>query len=556
MKKILWMLIANLNNNEIHTVIPTVAWIAKENGVEFECYLECKRTGELFAKTGSTVISGHHFQQFNYLNNIYDVKYIYFGKETYIFKSTVKLFEKEVIADTEDADTLYNVLLGDKYNNYTKKTYGSLKNTEKDFSPYIYPDIYFNRYLAYSDESYKDENCADTYFEMTTAIAEKYADKAKGVAFGDPDAILSMLPLLCREEKIALYGETEFVPDDKVIFSQYTEMKSSANHITAKIAHQTGNLVLVGRQTSDGDLFEWAKEGVCIQIMDPNRPAFPIVKNTIHKWSQTKKDIYSCEPSDDELKEYAKSGKTLASIIVHSGEMAHNEAMIHFIDYVNYTGIKFGIAVHSARYETCPQFWELIQIPVENGGVLGHIEPVLHSGGMGIMAEINCPPDYIKKHIQTSLARIKKIAPQCCPKGYYAFCDTDLKTMTFKNENIYKAIYHCGLEYVISSVTPGKNRTVFQLSDFSVINQSECRVETGSPFLRIADIDVIKKEHDFSKPGWIIGTVDAPVVAFPSYIWSKGNQFDELAKFIVQNETIIPATPHTIYRYSKILERL
>lgn len=547
------MLIAPADCRDLHTVIPAVAWIAKEQGVLFECYLECERNGDLFAKTGSTVISGHHFQQFNYLNNLYDVQYIFYGGPTYIFRSTIVLFGKEILAETEDADTLYRLLLGDSYDLYTAKVYGNLICGEKDYTPYIYPDIYFNRYLAYTDLTFADPFCDEDYCRTTSAIALQYADRAKGAAFGDPDAIRSMLPLLCREERVSLYGEIQYVPDDQVVFSQYAEMISSANHLTAQIAHKTGNLVLIGRQTGDGDLFEWSKQGVCMQIIDPNRPAFPAVKEMTHKWTDFPKTVYDAEPTDEELRQYAEEGKTLATVIVHSGEVAHNEAMIHFIDYVNYSGIKFGLGVHSARYETSPQFWELIQIPRENGGVLGYVEPVLHSGGMGVMAEINCPAEYLKKHMETSLARIREIAPGCCPKGYYAFCDTDLKTKTAIRPELFEVMRNCGLEYAITNITPGSNRTVFSLGEFAVLNQSESSLVPWSPFIRVPELERIKTEHDFSKPGWIIGTLDAPVVAFPSYIWKSGNVFDQVAKYYTENENIIPATPHTIYRYSKIL---
>ena len=554
----MWMLLVRADNNDLPFILPTVAWIADKRGVMFECYLECERNGSLFAASGSTVIGGSHHQQFNYLNLVYDVKYIRYG-ETYVFDSSIERFGLESIASVNTPDDLYRKLLNEtEYVAANRKIYGRLRCDGKNFEPYIYPEIYFERLLAYHSDDFVDNMTCASYCEFTSKIAEQYGQYAAGAAFGDPDAVRSMLPLLCREKRIALYGEVNQVPSDKVVYSQYTEMVSSANEKTAILACETGNLTLVGRQTGDGDLFAWSKHGVCIQIMDPNRPAFMSVNKVDHVWKKPQTTIYECEPDDEQLRRYAKENKILASIIIHSGEMAHNEAMLNFIDFVNYSGMKFGIGVHAARYETCPQLWELIQTPRENGGALGYIEPLLHSGGMGILAESNCPPELLQKHIRYALDKIKRISPDNLPVGYYCFCDTDLPTLSTVNRDSFDAIAGCGLEYIISSALPGENQIIWENHGCMALNQTVCDKHTASPFLRIKSADEVAKAlHDHVKrPGWMIGALDAPVVAFQPYIWSEGYKLKKLCDFMVKSPDIIPALPHTVARYAKLLREM
>jgi len=558
MKPILWMFITNLRKPDIAYVIPSVAWIAEQNGAAFECYTECKRDGMLFAETGSTVIGGHHFQSFNYLNCVFDVKYILYG-ETSVFNSSIRVFGNEILCETDDAETLYRTLLGADFDSCPQWKLGDCKQNGKLFSPYLYPLIYFDRKLGFYDPDAPDTltETDDTFASFTMRIANRFVSQAKGVAFGDPYAILSMLPLLCREKRIAVYGETEPLPECKVQFSGYTERKSRLYREIAALTEKTGNRVLVGRQTGDGDLFEWAKYGVCLQIMDPNRPAFPIVKTIPHPWSMDADHhtIYDAEPDDDTLNRYADEGKILATVMVHSGEMAHNEAMIHLMDLIHSTGMHFGFGVHAARYETCPQFWELLHTKVEAGGCRGFAEPVLHSGGLGVMAEINCPPDALYSQVTTAMDKIRAITTEAAPRGYYAFCDTDLDTLQTVPAPLYDKLADAGLEYVVSSAKPGKNKILYEHDGLAVLNQT-CRAQCGtSPFVRICTVQDVHEHAILSSPGWLIGTIDAPVVSFSPYIWNQGSEFMKIVRFITQTPYIVSATPHTISRYAKLLRK-
>lgn len=593
----LWLLISHLERPDVHLAIPTVAWIARKAGVEFECYLESERSGRLFARTGSTVLGGRHHQQFNYLNAAFDVEVILLGP-TSVFRSSIDAFGTPLLTETDSLIDLYEILLAEAGLDDAdhRLLFGPVDPVEGkagpiEIGPYLFPDIFYREALAFPASSLdeaadlaterpleavhqlflsltqKKEVLSafpqadqidavreeDTIGTVTLRIAERWKHRAEGVAFGDPPAILSQLSSLCRESRIAVYAPKEKLNPSDVVYSAYTEETSAISDDVVRLAEEVGNRVLVGRQTGDGDLFAWSKSGVCLQIMDPNRPPFPVVKTVAHRWAEPERDLFDLEPDDAQLRRYAEEGKLLSTLLWHSGEMAHNEAMVNLLDLVSYTGVKMGIGVHAARYETCPQLWEMLNVPRERGGVQGLIEPLLHSGGMGVLAEVGCPPHLLQEHCEEAMSRIRALAGEgSAPRGYYAFMDTDLPTRSVINEEGYEAIEASGLEYVVSSVSPGRNRIIWETDRCVVFNQS-CRViHSASPFVRITTLEDIVETGNRDGPGWLIGTLDAPVIAFDPYIWRHGSRFMRIVDWLKSDE-VVNVTPRTIARYARIL---
>jgi hypothetical protein len=393
----------------------------------------------------------------------------------------------------------------------------------------------------------------DDYASITRRIASRWRDRARGVAFGDPDAIRAQVPWHCRAGRVALYAPRNRIAPGEVRYSAYTEETSPVARDVAELAEATGDRVVVGRQTGDGDILEWSKRGVCIQIVDPNRPVFPVVDQVAHRWAGDADPVWDDEPDDGQLRAWIDAGAVLTTLVWHSGEVAHNEAMVNLLDLAATTGLKMGIGVHAARYETCPQAWELLSVPVERGGARGLVEPVLHSGGMGVLAEITCPADALREHCANALARIAaRAGPAATPKGYYAFLDTDLGQMTAVRGEVYRAVADAGLEYVVSSAAPGRNRAV-HLSDELVAYNQSCRVVHGaSPFVRITTADDLNTASP-SRPGWLVAALDAPVIAFGPYIWRHGSRFMAIVDRITAGRGTVNVTPRVVARYARML---
>ena len=596
-KEKLWLMISSLEREDIHLAVATIAWIADKAGVKFENYLEAQRDGKLFARTGSTVLGGFHHQQFNYLNSVFDVEYLILG-EAPLFRSSIQVFNNVVIVETGSLTELYNAALEKaKVKQIEGVLFGptgksKINDKELEIGPYLYADIYNKQTLAFPVASLGDSSqnsvkatvgrkeffflsdqekrkvlakypdakeidgytSNDDYGTITLRIARRWKSKAKGVAFADPSAILSQIPKLCREKRVAVYAPTKQIKPSEIVFNSYQEAFSDIVAETAVLAKETGNLVMVGRQTTDGDLIEWDKDGVCLQIMDPNRPAFPAVETVPHIWTKVGGTLYDEEPDDDQLRKFAKEGKILNSLFWHSGEMAHNEAMINLFDLISFTGVKFGVGAHAARYETAPQLWEMINTPRSRGGVRGYVEPVLYSGGMGIMAEINCPPSILTKHCNDSLASIRNLAgDEAAPKGHHAFLDSDLPSFTEYNVDLFKAIEKSGLDYAVTTAMPGRNKILYQSGNFVVINQTPRHFYGGSPFVRIRTLDEFSAGPTTS-PGWLLATIDSPVHSFTQYIWKNGQDVMKLVEYMTRGGRSVNVLPHTIARYARILK--
>ena len=152
-KKKMLMFISQLEMAEVSVIIPTLSWVAEQAGMVFEAYLGSERDGLLFAKTGSTVLGGNHFQQFNYLNAYYDIYYFVYGTIS-LFDSSIQAFSKNVIVRAESIREFYCgvqdyfglkeekiVLFGTEYINDG--------TTSREFFPYFYPEVLFQQAWGY-----------------------------------------------------------------------------------------------------------------------------------------------------------------------------------------------------------------------------------------------------------------------------------------------------------------------------------------------------------------------------------------------------------------------
>jgi len=557
---VLWLLLSRLDRADLPLAVPTLAWVAEAAGARLEMYAEAERDGRLFARTGSTVLGGHHHQQFNYLCGRFDVRVLKLGP-TRVFDSSVAAFGLPVIAATDALVELYRAALAEAGVSEPPPVLTPPPDPA-DIAPYLFPEIFHRRALAVPDDMADRfdagrveaiELVGDDIGTATLETARRWADEAEQVAFGDPPAILAQLADHCRQRRVAVWAPVQRIADRDAEVSAYAEQTSPIADAAAELAERVGNRVLVGRQTGDGDIFQWSKRGVCIQIIDPNRPAFPAVAGAPHRWTADD-DGTADEPSDAQLQQWIDERRLLATLVWHSGEVAHNEAMLQLFDLACWAGVKMGVAVHAQRYETCPQMWELLATPRDAGGVAGLIEPVLHAGGLGVLAECHCPPDRLVEHCTNALDRIRAIAGDAgTPSGYYAFMDVDRRTLRRVQPPIYRAIAQAGLRYVVSSAEPGRNRVVHTTDGCIAINQSPRVVCPASPFVRMTTVEDAVFNTPRMHPGWFIGTLDAPVIAFNPYIWREGSRFMRIVEWLTGSEQVVNVTPRVVARYARLL---
>jgi len=590
MNKDLWLFVSSHDRADLPYVVPTIAWMAKELGALFETYLESPRDGRLFAEAGSTVLGGHHHQQFNYLCARFNVVILELG-ETQVFTSSREALGLKTIARAETAESLYAQVVkkfpavrpkGVFYGPESPVQFGG---KEVAIQYYLFPEIYHRHALGYvaagsgapstrplpnlpAWSAFISPNAGhlgkrvivvdrlrqrDSWKTVTERLAKRWKQKSRGVVFGDAAAVMSQMASHCRHDRIAVYSPQAAIKPRETRASCYAESVSPCADFAAELAIELGNPVIHGRQTGDGDIFAWSKHGVGIQIVDPNRPAFPVVSEVPHRW--TAPGSTDAEVSDSQLAAWADEGRVLSTLIVHSGEVAHNEAMLALVEMVGWNHLKMGIGVHAQRYETCPQLWELIAVGVDRGGAAGLVEPLLHSGGQGVLAEWECPPRMLATHCHRALKRIEAIAGRSnLPKGYYAFMDSNFDRLDRIKPALFSAIASEGMEYIISSALPGRNRVLWENAGCLAINQTPRVVYGSSPFVRAATADDIENTTGAAGAGWLVATLDAPVVAFAPYIWREGNKIMEMAEELRRHGRI-NVLPSTISRYARLLRK-
>lgn len=77
-------------------------------------------------------------------------------------------------------------------------------------------------------------------------------------------------------------------------------------------------------------------------------------------------------------------------------------------------------------------------------------------------------------------------------------------------------------------------------------------IHAASPFVRVTtreDLDTAPN----TRPGWMLGTLDAPVISFGPYIWRHGERFVKIAEFMTKGGRYVNVLPHTIARYARLL---
>ena len=137
------------------------------------------------------------------------------------------------------------------------------RNHQPGIFPYFYPEVLFQQAWGYigRKEDFPPERIVSvvsplsdtTRVETLSAeIAHRYEKQAKGVAFGDPDAILSMMATLCRDKYVALYGSANSKKVKDIEVSAYTEQYTCVMEDIKQLTEITDNYVLVGRRLGTG----------------------------------------------------------------------------------------------------------------------------------------------------------------------------------------------------------------------------------------------------------------------------------------------------------------
>jgi hypothetical protein len=580
---------------------------------------------------GSTAVGGFHLERFLFINKLFNVKFAILGNPKLFSSHFLKSIGADIIVETQDLLEFYKnifsyfsvrfpkelVVVGTRpflgtskipsrdahprlFKKIIKKSLDKFRPTQKgvsqnlvNASPYCYPEIYYRNALGVActtpssfdfqkiddfedvytlfapdeiEEDLKNKGFnvkavdkfqpSDTYWSVTNRITERWLKDSNGVAFCDPVLTSYWLPWLCRHKKLAVY-ETFMEP----VRDQMRDL-----------VLRTEDRILYGRHSSDQDITELSKDDIAFQIMDPGRPLFPIVEESNYRMHKPEKSYYEFEPSDDTLKSYADKRKILCTVLFYCPDIRHAEVLPRILELATLTKMKMGLAITAQWYQLVPEILEMINVPIENGGVFPNVEPLLCSAGIGVGVEANgfLKEITLRKHLKEAKRIISEIAgSESLPKGHYPFLDAikdypyskSVLKRTGNADPPFKTIEELDFEYSISYSSPGKPKVLYKSDSFTAINQTSKHWLPYSPFLVMSnprEIENIELRLTLMrKPGWIIAAFDSPLWLFSYDHWRKANKLLNAASYILRGGPtgkLINTTPHTISRYARILD--
>ncbi len=582
------LLVARTDHPDKDLAAMTLAWMCRDAGVEFDAYYAADhKEGGLFAPFGSTVIGGHHALRI--------------ARALAEFRTTVVRLDDTLLFDTLFRGGAEKIIgppsgLPALYVEVAKMLGRGVPPDAVAFErggavlPALFPECVYRRALALPLDLKADQirqlkeagvstvwtvakAAGDTSAwraaglevkpavnldvpDPNLAVVEKWIGKAAAVDLLEPTLASYLLPLSIREDRLILSYKAR--GDGEKRRDQMLRLTADKDQSYA-----------FGRWFGDAQLIPMAQRPMAYNVAEPCRHILTVFSRRPLLLPQPTKSCFELEPTDAQLAAWAKEGKILATWVLHSGELSHDDAVLTFQDWSSMTKVKIGSGVHWQRYLYDPDAVEAMHVPVEEGGVLGLVEPVLHSAGAGIIYETAGDPARIAGLMSDSRKRIAAAAGEKnAPRGVYCFADhhgqADPKKPGDAQIALWRAVKAAGFSYLVTSACPGDSRVLLRDGDFVVLSQA-ARACSGSPFFRgfpdtFAAVE--KKLSDAGKPGWMVGALDSPIHGSPIYLGrpygGKNPQprINEYYDYIQKGGAtgkVISATPHTIARYARML---
>ena len=476
MKPRLLLYITAGSNPVRNLVAATFAWVTQAAGWHFEVYYDSYRLGEHYGGgdpsafppgllTGGTVMGAHHHERLYLVLHRFDTLVVTQGDIA--FDATLRNIgaRRLCLASTEDAYDRVFAYLGIDLPQSVTIVDSAPHPPLAGIEAYSYPEIVGHHSLGFeasavtedtvrwfvahdvravqtlwlgpgqrehvdrllaavgggahplASETVDSVDTADTFQTMTERIADRWhARFTGGWMLADPVTVSAWLPEAVREGRLAVYGK----PQRDIIRRLRTQLQAS----TAPV---------LGRQYEDADFFDLSALGVAFQLIDPDRPPFPVLRQAGYEWAEAVLPRSpSSEPDDGQLLQWAREGRVLTSIIFWTGMIRELENLPRIVDLVALTRLKAGIALTVPALEYQPEGpLELLRVPLECGGVYPYLEILLASCGLGASIESRMPPDRLNAYLAATNRRIEDLAipRQLRPIGWWTTMDPDLRPL-------------------------------------------------------------------------------------------------------------------------------
>ncbi len=248
------------------------------------------------------------------------------------------------------------------------------------------------------------------YAQLTAQLAHRHREWGRGVLLGDPELVAAQLPKARRLRLLPLYG----TPQVDVVEAARELLAASREPI-------------FGRQYDDRDFFALSTAGHGLQVLDPSPPFDAAQALGPQPHDSRPAPAHAAEPDDAQLERWADEGRVLVTLLLWSGMLRELDCVPRLVDLVAETGLAAGLVITAETVEhAAPEMLTSLEVPVERGGVLGRLEPLLGSTGRGVAAEAYMPAGSLAAHLSEALEAISLRAPSLRPRGWWPLLDARL----------------------------------------------------------------------------------------------------------------------------------
>lgn len=589
-KKQLLFFFSDETSHSCTSVVPTLARLANEIGIDFESYI-CERPESWSGKV-LPLVGHNHLESFYYLANFYE-EILYCSmtsRHSYQFRRAVLAFGGKVISTRDDQSvaefyqdvfSFFGCSLPERVMILPDRP---AKIEDLDLAPYAYMDVMHSNTLGISESTWRLQEkqfrdlgitgatalyCAperadvldpllpgDTYASVTTRIAERNIQYAKQVGFLDPASLRRWQTCFCREQILALYELYEWQPFIRTV-KKYADIVDNCDVIGSQIVYIPDKDEIAG---NDQVISELADYNLIHNLIGVNpRIGFTIQKqhNLPLDWMNDPETPtpWDNEYSDEFLAEKLAQRATPVCFLFYAADLGHLPVITRILDMMSLDGMRGGISFPSTWFDYHPELLEQIYLPLEQGGVCPNLEPLVSSVGVSVATEAEgyIKPDFLAELIGRARRTIaEKVGERRVPRGYYPFQDANPRYQKDTGTPQYDVVSKLGFEYYITyKNSTQRGHIPYQKNGMTVMNK-QTRVwfpGSGNPIqlLKQWEADCAQRRAQWQQDptvdalDWITFGFDTPFFALsPNYL-------GEIEQYSFRNGWAKYASMHFIY---------
>lgn len=416
-------------------VCATLAWIAADESLVFECYYAGRASGVHYGGglpwlydaadlRGGTFEGGHHREQLRLVLDRFACQAVCLGECP--FDQDLADAGVPVRARSEDVVDLYEQVLASSHVERPKTLLVIGGGAGRlSLVPYACHEVVQRKTLAIAggDDALlsrfgagmeierlwpdgADEGDPRSVARLTLEKADRWAGVTDTFLMGDPEMVGRWIPAAVRHGWAPVFG----IPQTDVVKSLAPRLGSTP--------------VVWGRQQDDTDFLELSRAGVAFQLVDPGRPPFPVIAE--RGSLRLPSDPCGSQPVDDELRRWAADGRVVSTIVFWAGMVRELECLYALMDMFVDTQLRAGLALttESMRYFDSSPLARLGVSP-ELGGLKGRLEVLVASAGAGGMLESEAPPERFAAALSAGVAELIGAAglPANPFRGWWAVMD-------------------------------------------------------------------------------------------------------------------------------------